>query len=323
MRKRLWIPVLAALLLNGCNNASAGQDKLDGEAVSGSVALEAAQVAFVKKDFKEMGLAIKTVLSSGAEPEVQSSAIKLLDQVYTENCEYNFPVDWHLPVQIIRMSVDQMRNLEPDGVWYRTLVSGHLKEIDGIQQLRLVQFPNKVIADKQAGIGEWEVEVDPNDPSDIYYALTQKDSKEAVQPGLFLLEIVTKDGRTTKGWFILNDQFSSASPVVHSPTVGEHFASGTPDFRWNDFKSPEYKACERRKMNIYVTKIPSSTWDLRWSVSGSDPGMTSATVGSDGIGNSSLEPGRYWFSLFYRETRQFGDLELRRRSATSRNFYID
>ncbi len=320
MRRKLALSVFSVVASIGCTSAIANQQPKNVSALDGAERLESAHASYAKGDLKDMGLSIKSVLFSDAEPEVRDNALKLLDRVYNENCDYSFPVDWKLPSLIKGLYMDIGRKVEPEGVFYKTKISGHLNDPDAIQQITVKRYPDTVIADKQAGIGEWELDIDPKDPTDIYFEIATRDSV-ALTPGLYLIDITTKDGVETKGWFIVSDQLSSASPVVHSPAVGEHFNGTTPAFRWNDFRSPEYKSCESRRLRIFVAKIPSDTWDLRWSYGKNDPAQTSANVGVDGEG--TLEPGKYWFTLYYKESRQFGEMELSRRSETSRQFYID
>jgi hypothetical protein len=320
MRRRIVLSVFTWAVLIGCSSASANQQLKNVSVLQGVGDLESAHIAFAKGDLKNMGLSIKAVLFSDAEPEVKDNAMKLLERVYSENCGYNFPVDWKLPPLIKGLYMDVGRKTEPDGTSYKTKIAGHLNDPEAIEQISVKRYPDIVIADKQAGIGYWELEVNPKDSTDIYFEISTKDSV-ALTPGLYVIDIVTKDAIVTKGWFILSDQFSSASPEVHSPAVGQHFNSATPEFRWTDFRSPEYKNCESRRLRIFAAKIPSSTWDLRWSYGKNDPVQTSVNVGKDGEG--TLEPGKYWFTLYYKEARQFGEMELNRRSETNRQFYID
>jgi hypothetical protein len=327
MRRKLGLSlssVLSVLVSTGCTNAIANQEAkplaAKVAALDGALELESAHVSYANGDLKEMGLSIKSVLFSNAEPEVKDNALKLLDRVYNENCDYRFPVDWKLPPLVKGLYMDVGRKAEPDGLFYKTKISGHLNDPDAIQQIVVKRYPDNVIADKQAGIGEWELDIDDKDPSNIYFEISTSDSVP-LRPGLYLVDISTKDNVRTEGWFIVSDQISSASPVVHSPAIGQHFNSTTPEFRWNDFRSPEYKTCESRRLRIFVAKIPAENWDLRWTLRKNDPAATSASVGVDGEG--ALEPGKYWFTLLYRESRQFGEMELSRRSETSRQFYID
>ncbi len=316
--------VLSVLVSIGCTNAIANQQPKNvsghAAALDGALELESAHASYAKGDLKDMGLSIKSVLFSNAEPEVKDNALKLLNRVYSENCDYSFPVDWKLPSFIKGLYMDIGRKVEPDGTFYKTKISGHLNDPDAIQQIVVKRYPDTVIADKQAGVGKWELDIDEKDPTDIYFEIATRDSV-ALTPGLYLVDITTKDSVETNGWFIVTDQLSSASPVVHTPAVGQHFSSTTPEFRWNDFRSPEYKTCESRRLRIFVAKIPSDIWDLRWSYGKNDPISTSANVGAEGEG--ALEPGKYWFTLYYKESRQFGEMELSRRSETNRQFYID
>jgi len=320
MRIRIVLSVLSVMASIGSTRAIADQQAKKVSALEGAWELESAHVAFAKGDLKDMGLSIKSVLFSDAESEVKDNALKLLERAYNENCGYNFPVDWKLPSLVKGLYMNLHRKMEPDGLSYKTKISGHLRDPEAIQQIQVKRYPNTIIADKQAGIGEWELDIDPKDPSNIYFEIATKGSV-AETPGLYLIDITTKDNVVTNGWFVLTDQFSSASPVIHSPAVGEHFNSIAPEFRWNDFRSPEYKSCEKRGLRIFVAKIPSDTWDLRWSYRKNDPTQTSVNVGVEGEG--TLEPGKYWFTLSYIESRPFGEMELIRRSETSRQFYID
>jgi hypothetical protein len=327
MRRKLGLSlssVLSVLVSTGCTNAIANQQTkplaAKVAALDGALELESAHVSYANGDLKEMGLSIKSVLFSNAEPEVKDNALKLLDRVYNESCDYTFPVDWKLPSLVKGLYMDIGRKSEPDGISYKTKISGHLNDPEAIQQIVVKRYPDTVIADKQAGIGEWELDIDEKDPRDIYFEIAIKDSV-ALKPGLYMIDITTKDSVETNGWFIVSDQLSSASPVVHTPSVGQHFTTTTPEFRWSDFRSPEYKPCESRRLRIFVAKIPSDKWDLRWSFGKNDPMVTSANVGTEGDG--TLEPGKYWFTLYYKETRQFGEMELSRRSETNRQFYID
>ena len=320
MRRKLVLSVFSVVASIGCTSAIANQQPKNVSVLDGAEQLESAHASYAKGDLKDMGLSIKSVLFSDAEPEVKDNALKLLDRAYNDNCDYSFPVDWKLPPLVKGLHMDLGRRLEPDGLTYKTKISGHLRDPEAIQQIQVKRYPSAIIADKQAGIGEWELDIDPKDPTNIYFEIATRGSVPEA-PGLYLIDIITKDGVVTNGWYIVSDQLSSASPEIQSPAVGQHFDSATPEFRWTDFRSPEYRSCESRGLRIFVAKIPSDTWDLRWSYVKNDPIQTSVNVGVEGEG--TLEPGKYWFALVYKESRQFGEMVLTRRSETSRQFYID
>ncbi len=313
---------LAALLM-----ATAGVAQASGWFAAGAgtqvTSLVKAHQAYVGRDFKGMTKLVHEVLSDpGAGKVEQKNALALISKAFSEN-KGRLPADWRLPAPLSALKFKHYRKELPDGTEYSYQFSVNGPEADSVASIKLVKFPGEVILDREAGVGEWSTDADDGG---YYFEMYGGDGREPLQDGLYLFTITQKDGTRTDGWFPLERMTSSASPTVNAPEVGQTFNQGNPELRWEDFRSPEYQASERRHLLLNVGRHDGTNgaWTGVWSHYESDPTRTSAVVGQlpDSEGVERLVDGKYWLSVSYNEQRMFGDLRLRRGSRTARPFYV-
>jgi hypothetical protein len=108
-----------------------------------------------------------------------------------------------------------------------------------ISQLRLIHYPNRVILDKRAGIGEFADEPDPRTPGELNFWMASDYRRESNEEGLYLLDLEMKGGEKMQGWFFLSKPNATESPEVLSPSINQAFETRTPTFHWKDFISSE------------------------------------------------------------------------------------
>lgn len=289
--------------------------------------LEKVHSAYLAKDFSRMVGEIKnTFETANPDPLVQSNLLALLRKAYDLQGTSGLPVDWQLPEEILRMRVGVRRGGSeiPE---YQLKIYGQIKEPGVIKQLKVRRFPNQVLADKMAGIGYWE-EIPEDDGKTIHFDLNSNNSRQPIPGGLYLLDLELNNGKTVAGWFLLEDDSNAtASPNVLVPAVGETFHTGTPTFRWDDFRSPQYRPTESRVvwMAINLANPPDDKYDPKWEFYSESPSLTNITVGlpPNGPSGPGLANGRYKFTIKYMERRRFGDLLISREAATSRFFAIE
>jgi hypothetical protein len=289
--------------------------------------LNAAQEAYLAGDFKTMVTNLKRALEDNPNDAlVKENALDLLQKSYEVPGATEFPVDWRLPDEVKYLRVTSKRMVKDD-VGYRLTVFGETVHPKMISQIQLIQYPDRVILDKQAGIGEWDDQIGL-DPTIYQFHFETKKTRIPVTSGLYLLNLGFADGTQTKGWFILSDDINSTmSPSVGTPSVDQVFTSANPTFNWQNFVSPQYKPFERRAMWIGVmrSEAPNYNWDEVWGHYERGSISEEVTIGkteSEKGSVSKLENGHYIFFLDYHEIRKFGDLQISRDSITAKSFRI-
>ena len=294
---------------------------------AGGAALARAQQSYAAGDVKAAAEGIAQALKGDVDPLVRSRALELLGSSYKEFGARGIPVDWQLPREITRMRVQvQARDSGDKSISYSIRVAGSDTAIGVIKQLQIVRYPDQVLLDKKAGIGNWGEDLDITDHKP-YYWLGGPSSKTQIPGGLFFLNIEMASGEKTQGWFVMEDDMNStATPELSSPSPGDVYDTATPTFTWTPFRSPEYKATDARTFFLGVEEIThDDNWKDVWSYYPERVDNTEVTLGSiaDSSGVSSLEAGKqYLVYLNFGERRYFGPLQIVRQSQTQRRFTV-
>ncbi len=296
-----------------------------GLAADPSSPLETAQKAYLERDYATMSTAMRKALESPRTgPVERENLFGLLAATYQARGYEGIPADWKLPPEITKMKIVVNRILR-DLPRYSFRVQGETAAIGTIRQLRVTRYPDQVVLDRKAGLGEWEERL--NEDGDAEYELCGARTQAPVAAGLYLLRIELASGSAVDGWFILDPEVNSTeSPALSSPSYGQQFTTTRPMFSWADFRSPQYKPFERRTVWMAVTRAdpPAYDWDVHWSFYADAPTLTDITVGA-APGEHLAKPlttGNYAFYLNYQERRRFGDLILVRASAALHPFSI-
>jgi len=288
--------------------------------------LTRAHQAYLTGDFKTMAVNLRQALEENpTDSLVKENALSLLGKAYEVADKGQFQVDWRLPDEITMLKIGAKRTFKDD-VTYRFTVYGSTAHLKSITQLQVIQFPDQVILDKQAGIGNWD-DTNTIPPTGHDFSIETNKSRQPVAGGLYLLNITLSDGTQTKGWFILDDDINaSTSPRVMTPSMDQVFTTGNPTFFWQNFITPEYKPFERRSFWVGISRFepPHYDWNEVWGYYEGPSKREQITIDSHGEGGSvsKLEKGSYVFYINYHERRNFGDLIITRDSTTSRNFKI-
>ncbi|MEW5850168.1 MAG: DUF2861 family protein [Myxococcota bacterium] len=290
-----------------------------GAAAQGQVvtpALVEAHEAFAEGDYLRMTRKLRETLEQNPEDEhVRRNALDLLERAYALNGG-RVPADWKLPagVQSMRLSVAR----KADGEEFRIRLSGELARAGIVEELRLVQFPSRVILDKRAGVGIWEERQPAGEEPE--YELVLDDQRDPIEEGLYTLHIATTDGHAVDGHVIVSNVVATATPVIRSPVPGETLRSDEVRYQWDDFVSPQRKAYEWRGLWVGVARCapPAYAWDEVWGQYFEHPNAASP----DELRAKPLPAGRYFMYLSFKETRAFGDVKVRRESNNAVPFHV-
>ena len=281
--------------------------------------LIAAHKAYLENDFQTTTKEVVSALKS-ERGDVRSNALALWRNALMNHAKSNIPVDWHLPSEIMNMNVDLSYTSVQDRLGYDFRVKGEMKGLGTLVQLQILQYPSKVVLDKQGGIGNWDEKLSEEG---AHFELKGKRTQDPIPEGLYLINIETSNGGRTNGWFIVSDMTSTDTPKILSPSYGEILRTGNPTIKWNDFRSPEYKDTDLSSHSLWIET--EETNEPQWQFYQFNGHATQSTVGSDPLGKgvASLANGSYFMVLSYNEGRKFGDLRLRRTSKAMTTFHVN
>ena len=318
----LW---LLALLFPALVPAVAfSQGSLLGSASPSVPALTAAQEAWLAGDLRTMAVQLREALEQNpSDVTLKQNVLSLLERAYETAPNGNLPVDWHLPAEIHSMYVGVKYH---DSGTYTFRVYGATVHPESIAELQVVQYPDRVVLDKNAKIGSWGTHTGI-DTMRLSFELQSDPSRQGVSSGLYLLNLTLTDGTRTQGWFILDDDVNStAAPALEVPAANQVFATGNPVLSWPDFVSPERKSFDRRTtwVGISTNEPPGYGWNEIFGYYDPASQARQLTVGPGGSPGSvaALPPGSYKMGLDFHERRGFGDLDITRDSVTFRSFQV-
>lgn len=317
------IIVLAALISSSvvlANNSSFWAADLSAAPVS----LTQAHEAYAQGNYAQMADSVVKTLMTEADPVVRENAVQLF-QAGVSASQGEIPANWTLPEGIEDMKVGVRYRTRAERSDYKLKVHGNLKKLGVLKQLQVVQFPNTVVMDKAAGIGEYVEQKDEFDGTP-YYDLGSEGQKRPFETGLYLINIETASGEKVQGYFILTSDLNVAeAPYVKSPSEGQTFVNGTPTITWKDFHSSQYRPEEYRRLGISIVSVqPDGQWNDKWLYWAKDPApnVQSVTVGKDGKGVKELENGDYLVVVGFSERHRFGPLQIARDAITLRNIHV-
>jgi hypothetical protein len=294
--------------------------------------VQAAHDAFLKGDFNAMALHIRdALLAYPGDEAVLSDLLELYDKAYEIKGDQAITPDWSAPkeLQWFIVSSKKKYNVSNGKQEYRINVSAGYDKSQDLEQFQVVRYPNEVLIDRKAGLGEITVTPDPSPSSpnclDFWAAA---DYHAAQNPaGLYLMTLKMKGQEEVRGWFILGKTANaSESPEVLSPTPDQVLTSATPSFAWKDFVSPQYRNFEKRKVTVAVVRCCPDVTDDTWVATRKAP-FTEAAVGeqipdAEVTGLKSLPSDAYVVQVTYKERRRFGSMVLSRDTSTQVPFTV-
>lgn len=292
-----------------------------------SPALSQAQQAYLNRDAATLVSKAKEALQAHQNHPLIVAHVSGVLEAATRNGVLNeTPVDWRLPkaVEWLNVSVNRRYFSDSGRVSFFISASGLVDKSSSFEQFQIIRYPEKVIVDRKAKVGEWYEETYDGKP--MFYVGAQR-SPLPVEEGLYLLNIKLTGQEMVQGWFILSDVNSSASPVVSAPKVAQSYQTSQPTFEWKNFHSPEWKAKEARHVTVKVVRKLSNDEEKDVMEADLDANITKFRVGDKGSaseysGASELEQGDYAMTLIYRERRMFGEVAVSRQSSTKVRFTV-
>jgi hypothetical protein len=312
MKRALVLPIL--LLATAC------ADRTSTASLQASVAraaLERGHDAFLAGDFLSMSLAAKDVLASDDEDaDIRASSLALIEKAYEVRDDHRIPADWTLPPGLAVLTLGEVRVEEPDGTSFTAYLSGRVDDPGRIEQLQ-VEHGGEVLLDRLAGKGK--LEADPREDDGMCHFSLELDDARPLPPGVYGVHIVLAGAPPTDGWVIVSDVVSTAAPRIRAP--GRDATAGTnPTLVFEDFTSPAYRPFERRALYLGVSPYGRG---VGWSLWTDQVGFTEIVVGKDARGPATdLMPGRHRVNVSFTETRQFGPMQLGRKSRTLQPFMV-
>jgi len=270
--------------------------------------LDTAHASYLDGQFKEMASEARDILASTKDPVVEANVCSLLNMAYEAN-DGKIPVDWKLPDGIDYTLIGLMNR---NSKYSLRLSIGTDKTDPQLEQVQLIQFPDKVVLDKENKVGYFE-QYKEDEGGAGWYLATDFVSEQPKE-GLYLLNIKVSGKPVVNGWVIISNLISTKSPEVIIPQKDQLFSTSTPEFKWKNFYSDGYKKFEKRKISLRVVQDDNDIWEL--ALGGAKKLATKATV------DKNLLPGKYTLKLSYKERRYFGPVALERVSRTDTPFSV-
>jgi hypothetical protein len=291
----------------------------------GAPGVEEAHERYLARDFRGMTESIRTsLMAAPGDAALTGNLMDLLRGALKEN-DARVPTQWKLPagVETMRFGVNHRFEPEENRIRYRLTLSGELTDAGLIEQLQVIRYPDAVVIDKQAGIGEWSDE-GGLDGSAAYWAAADS-SRDPIPMGLYLINVKVKGQPLVQGYVLNSIRPSSESPVITAPAVGATVNTGNPVVSWNDFTSPQYVPGEARTLSVYVSD-PANDYKGIWEFWTDEPEkIQSIAIGAqhpNAAGVKALKPGIYYLQLKFNEQSRFGEVRVRRQSTTQFPFTV-
>ncbi len=180
-----------------------------------------------------------------------------------------------------------------------------------LRRLVLTQPSGATVFDSGAGQGFWGD--DGGRAADRYFG--RDVPAGATGDGTYRLRIELTDGSVHGGPFVVTRAWSTADPRIDSP-VNFPFAtpqnqivpmSARPEMRFEDFRSPQFRAGETRTLEVWMTREGAATNEFRQHI---PIGSTTFTPAAD------IARGEHRAIVTFEESRTVGPLVLRRESQT-------
>lgn len=289
-------------------------------------AVQKAHEAYTRGDGNAVVAEVKSALEqSNGQSAIKKNMLGLYAAAARNGLLKNVEPNWHLPKELTYAGFESQRRykVENGKVVYFLAVSLGVQNGASLEQLQVIRYPDQVVFDKAANIGNWNITPGTVE-TDIWAGSSQTMTPN--EEGLYLLNVQVKGQPMVQAWFILTDKNSSASPVVNSPKSGQALSDDRPLFKWNAFRSPEFKQGEKTRIDVKFNIARGDEPEVS-QVRMIDSNATSYRFGDKtGVkefnGPEKLAQGDYMLSIVYREVEDFGGLQLKRTSSTKVPFTI-
>jgi hypothetical protein len=272
--------------------------------------VRAAHEAYLKGDWAQLSREVRKGLESSDE-RTTGNLLELLDASFEALGGKALPVDFTLPPELkrLRFSTKRRENAHNGNLLYQLEVWAEYQK-GTLEQLRVERFPNELMIDKRAGLGELDETAGDPGMGELWAAA--QCAPTPPKPGLYLFTVKLAGHDEVRGWFALHGHASSSSPVMTAPGPAEK-TGPRPTFRWADFKSPELKKFESRVVSLLLF---DPQWNVVWGHWPDDLDHREVTLEKD------LLPGPYEVVVKFQERRRFGQVLLARDSTTAVPFEV-
>ncbi len=289
-------------------------------------ALRKAHEAYARGDGNALVAEIKATLEqSGGQSAIKKNMLGLYAAAARNGLLKNVEPNFQLPKELTYAGFESQRRykVENGKVVFFQAVSVGVQNGATLEQLQVIRFPDQVVFDKAANVGNWYVSSGTSE-TDLWGGSSQTVTPN--EEGLYFLNVQMKGQPMVQAWFILTDKNSSASPVVNSPKPGQVSSDDRPLFKWKAFHSPEFKQGENTRIALKVNRVAGDETEVS-SVRLIDSKATSYRFGDtsgvkDFNGPERLVPGDYMMYIVYREVEDFGGIQLKRASSTKVPFSV-
>lgn len=273
-------------------------------------ALKEAHQNFILKKYKKMSLNLKEVFTfSNGNKEIEDNAYKLLNNAFKVREGKKIPTDWKKPEDFKYIKVTFRKEANPGSGLsrFRINLSGEFKNNIELDQIKVTQYPNKVLLNKEKGKGYFEYWIKDNERYGLYMGrvITQANTS-----GLFYIDIKVKDHELQRHWVIVNPASFSKLPKVTYPQDAD-VIEGSFTGKWKNFVSSDYQDFERRKLHVKIKELRGENRKTPWRFFENNP-IRSTLHLSEGEFKEPLKPGLYLYSVDYSERRKFGDFKIGR-----------
>jgi hypothetical protein len=281
-----------------------------------------AHLSLLQGDFMGMARAIKAALMRHPDDAaIREDLLDLMDQAFAFGAG-RVPADWKLPEEITSFQVGLKRRSgeDPARASHYLFVEYDTPRPDLVERVQVIRYPDEVLIDAKGGHGARVGRATGLGRSGLRgYVLGSEGREEPLPDGLYLLNIKIGDKPAVEGWFTLHAAASSA-PEIESPARNQVFRTPAPTFRWQAYRSPEFRPFEERKLLLRLFEGRGGWYEAAWNDYAPTPEQGSFTLGE---GTSpKLAPGSYSIQLMFEERRRFGDLVIARESARHLGFEI-
>src|SRR5262249_13732979 len=147
---------------------------------------------------------------------IQSDVLDLYDKAYELKGHEALNPDWKAPPAINWLSITARKKLSlaRNVTEYRMQLNAEYPLGQDLEQAQLIRYPNEVLVDRQAGIGELNLKQYKGN-ADFFLGSEFRRTPNA--PGLYLLVLKMRGSDPVQGWFILGkDANATGSPEVTS-----------------------------------------------------------------------------------------------------------
>ena len=257
----------------------------------------------------------KGLMNYPGDEGVKTNLLSLYDKAYALKGYEALPSDWKIPEGADYLAVSFVKRYRPaqKTIVHRVNLSVDFPVGSVMEKFRLIQFPDRVLIDREKGIGTCDTEV-TNGVDGLWCSSASQNTPHS--DGLYLIDFQVKGKPEGHGWFIASRMAGKESPEIILPLYNQILTEQKPTLHWKNFVSSEYRSYEKRKLRLAIAEVSASAEPDLWNVPSANAGATSVKI------DRPLPDGAYELRLSYKERHRFGGLTISRDSDTVQPFSV-